>query len=81
MEDCMPSLQVCDIPDELYERIALTARVENRSAAQQTIVLLKDSPAAQRIARRKSVLKEIDELDIKNTDSFPDPAKLTREDR
>jgi hypothetical protein len=83
MEDCMPSLQVRDIPDELYERIALTARVENRSVAQQTIVLLKDSlnNTAQRIARRKSVLKEIDGLDIKNTDSFPDPAKLTREDR
>jgi hypothetical protein len=79
----MPSLQVCDIPDELYERIALTARAENRSVAQQTIVLLKDSlnNTAQRIARRKSVLKEIDGLDIKNTDNFPDPAKLTREDR
>jgi hypothetical protein len=79
----MPLLQVRDIPDELYERIALTARAENRSVAQQTIVLLKDSlnNTAQRIARRKSVLKEIDGLDIKNTDNFPDPAKLTREDR
>jgi hypothetical protein len=32
-------------------------------------------------ARRKNVLLEIDNLNIKNTNKFPDPAKLTRKDR
>jgi hypothetical protein len=35
----------------------------------------------ERIIKRKSVLKEIDKFDIKNVNKFPDPAKLTREDR
>jgi hypothetical protein len=35
----------------------------------------------ERMARRKSVLQEIDSLNIKNANKFPDPAKLTREDR
>jgi hypothetical protein len=57
--------------------------MENRSISQQTIVLLKGALniSDERKIRRKSVLKEIDELDIKNADRFPDPARLTREDR
>jgi AcrR family transcriptional regulator len=35
----------------------------------------------ERIARRKSVLREIDSLNIKGTNTFPDPAELIREDR
>jgi hypothetical protein len=79
----MPSLQVRDIPKELYETIARVAQTENRSIAQQTIVLLKNALRLtdERIARRKSVLREIDNLNIKGTDAFPDPTELVREDR
>jgi hypothetical protein len=35
----------------------------------------------ERMARRKPVLQEIDNLWIKNAQKFSDPAKLTREDR
>jgi hypothetical protein len=79
----MPSLQVRDIPRELYETIAKVAQAENRSIAQQTIVLLKNALelAGERMARRKSVLKEIDNLNITDANSFPDPAELVREDR
>jgi AcrR family transcriptional regulator len=35
----------------------------------------------KRIARRKSVLREIDSLNIKGTGAFPDPTELVREDR
>jgi hypothetical protein len=83
MEGYMPSLQVRDIPKELYETIARVAQTENRSIAQQTIVLLKNALRLtdERIARRKSVLREIDNLNIKGANSFPDPAELVREDR
>jgi hypothetical protein len=79
----MPLLQVRDIPKELYETLSRVAQMENRSIPQQTIVLLKKALniTNERTARRKSVLQEIDNLHIKNAGQFPDPAKLTREDR
>jgi hypothetical protein len=79
----MPLLQVRDFPKELYDAISQVARVENRSIPQQTIVLLKTalSITHERKARRRAVLKEIDDFNIENTNKFPDPAKLTREDR
>jgi len=79
----MPLLQVRDIPQELYETISRVAKQENRSIAQETIVLLKKALniTGERTARRKAVLREIDNLHIENADSFPDPALLIREDR
>ena len=79
----MPLLQVRNFPIELYNAISRVARAENRSIPQQTIVLLKTalSITQEQKARRQAVLREIDDFNIKNTDKFPDPAKLTREDR
>ena len=79
----MPLLQVRDFPAELYDAISQVAHAENRSIPQQTIVLLKTALGVtqDRKARRQAVLREIDSYDINNADSFPDPAKLTREDR
>jgi hypothetical protein len=61
----------------------VTAQEENRSLARQTVVPLKNALniAGERMARRKSVLKEIDALAINGAKSFPDPAELVREDR
>ena len=79
----MPLLQVRDFPAELYDAILRAARSENRSVPQQTIVLLKNALdiAQERKARRNAVLQEIDDLCIRDANRFPDPAKLTREDR
>ena len=79
----MPLLQVRDFPAELYEAISRAARAENRSIPQQTIVLLKTAlnSTRGRKARRKTLLQEIEDFDIKDSDTFPDPAELTREDR
>ena len=79
----MPLLQVRDFPAELYEAILQVATAENRSVPQQTIVLLKSALGftQDRKIRRQAVLREIDELNIRNSDKFPDPAQLTREDR
>jgi hypothetical protein len=40
-ETIMPLLQVRDFPEDIYEEIAYEARRQNRTIAQQTIVLLK----------------------------------------
>jgi hypothetical protein len=79
----MPLLQVRDFPKDLYDTISQVAHSENRSIPQQAIVLLKTALniTQERKTRRKAVLLEIDNLDIKQTNKFPDPAKLTREDR
>ena len=79
----MPLLQVRDFPTELYDAISQVARAENRSIPQQTIVLLKAALniTRERKTRRQGVLREIDEFTIKNTNKFPDPEKLIREDR
>ena len=79
----MPLLQVRDFPKELYDTISRVAQAENRSIPQQTIVLLKTALniTQERKTRRKTVLLEIDSLNLKNTNKFPDPANLTREDR
>lgn len=79
----MPLLQVRDIPEELYEKLSRVAAADNRSIAQETIVLLKKALAytEERKARRKRVLNEIAELNISNANTFPDPAELIRKDR
>jgi len=79
----MPLLQVRDFPSELYDTLSRVARTENRSIPQQTIVLLKTALniTQEQKARRKAVLRDIDNLNIKNTNRFPPPEKLTREDR
>jgi Fe-S cluster biosynthesis and repair protein YggX len=83
MEVVMPLLQIRDVPTELYEKISKVAYMENRSIAQQTIVLLNNALniTDERIIRRKAVLQEIDTLNIKNANKFPNPEKLIREDR
>ncbi len=79
----MPLLQVRDIPEDLYETLSKVAAAENRSIAQETIVLLKKALNYQQEnqARRKKILEEIKAAEHRNTDKFPDPALLLREDR
>lgn len=79
----MPLLQVRDIPEDLYENLAKVAKMENRSIAQETIVLLRAALnlKEERISKRKKILEEINEISIKNSDKVPDPSLLIREDR
>jgi hypothetical protein len=83
MEVRMPLLQVRDIPEDLYECLAKVAQSENRSIAQETIVLLRSAlnQKEERKARRRKILEEINEISLGDTDKFPDPALLIREDR
>ena len=80
----MAILQVRDVPDDLYENLSAIAKLENRSISQETIVLLKNALQlkTERIAKRKSVLAEIDQLNHhKKQKYFPNPEDLIREDR
>ncbi len=79
----MPLLQVRDVPEDLYERLSSVAEQDNRSIAQETIVLLKRAlnHGETRISRRKRVLAEILGNPLEDIAKFPDPAELIREDR
>ena len=78
----MPTLRVENIPNDVYARIQLLARQEQRSITEQTIILLKKSLGENEDNKnkRRTVLKKMDALAIADV-SLPDPVKLLREDR
>ena len=78
----MPTLQVRDLPEDVYIQLSYLAEKENRSLAQQTIVLLKEGMVKKlgRKERRGKLLEKIRTLDIDHSD-IPDPVDLIREDR
>jgi len=77
----MPTLQVRDLPEDIYERLAFCARIENRSLAQQTIVFLRDGVErrASGKLRRRQLLESYE--GICGEAGLPEPAALIREDR
>lgn len=78
----MPTLQVRDLPEEIYVQLSYLAEKEHRSLAQETIVLLKEG-IDSRIGnkeRRKKTLEKMASLGI-NGSELPDPVDLIREDR
>jgi hypothetical protein len=79
----MPLLEVHDIPGDLYEMLSMSAKMERRSVAQQTVALLRTAlnTSAERMFRRRAIFQEIDALNLGDSNRFPDPADLIREDR
>lgn len=78
----MPTLQVRDLPEDIYTQINYLAKKEHRSLAQETIVLLKEGITTKlgNKERRRKLLEKISDLNIDGT-KFPDPIVLIREDR
>ncbi len=78
----MPTLQVRDLPEDIYIKLNMLANEENRSIAQQTIVLLKESLGLHRNnkLRRKALLEELSQRKYPETDNV-DVVQLIREDR
>jgi hypothetical protein len=79
----MPQLQIKEMPIDLYENISKTAEAENRDFSQQVIVLLQSALDLHknRTDKLKPIFSEIDSLQIKNANTFPNPVELVREDR
>lgn len=78
----MPTLQVRDLPEEIYAKLNYLAEKEHRSLAQETIVLIKQGMENKLGGkeRRKNLLDKIDSLRI-DGDTVPDPVVMVREDR
>jgi plasmid stability protein len=79
----MPSLQIRDLPDDVYEALAYRAQAEHRSLAQQAIVELRRIPELTARERRLDLLNELK----KRIETEPPPTlsrapeDLIREDR
>ena len=78
----MPTLQVRDLPDDIYIKLNMIANEENRSIAQQTIVLLKESLGLHinNKLRRKALLEKLTEKKYSESKDI-DQVELIREDR
>lgn len=78
----MPSLQIRDLPDDLYQALAFRARQEHRSLAQQAVVELRRIPALTAGERRRAVIAHIRaSLQQREAPLKPSPEELLREDR
>ncbi len=82
MEVDMPTLQVRDLPEDVYVQMKYLAEKEHRSLAQETIVLLKEGISAKlgNKERRRKLLEKMSDLNIDGK-RYPDPVVLIREDR
>jgi hypothetical protein len=81
--ETMPLLQVRDFPADIYEEISFDAKRQNRTIAQQTIVLIKNglSEEISLKEQRRRLLEEIMKRDVPESAKAIDPVKLIREDR
>lgn len=79
----MPLLQVRDCPEDLYRKISYYAKRQNRTIAQQIVVVL-EKGLGQEISnkeRRKQLLESIGSRKISEKAMKIDDVSLIREDR
>jgi hypothetical protein len=79
----MPLIQVRDVPDHIYRRLAEEAERERRSLAQQVVAVLARGLQVEVGAkgRRRALLDAIRANSPVGAGKLRDPAKLIREDR
>jgi plasmid stability protein len=78
----MPSLQIRDLPDDVYQALAFRARQEHRSLAQQAVAELRRIPALTVGERRRAVIaRSRATLHKPEIPLSPSPEDLIREDR
>lgn len=79
----MPTLQIRDLPEEIYRKLVRQAEKERRSLSQEAVIVLarcighEDAPRERRREILRRLLAEPAVLDR----DLPDPAVLVREDR
>ena len=79
----MPSLQVRDLPEDVYVRLQARASAEHRSIAQETIVLLRRALSVpdSRKAERAAIIQRSRNRPIPPAENLPSSVDLVREDR
>jgi plasmid stability protein len=79
----VPSLQVRNLPEHIYRRIAERASTEHRSIARETVVLLEKAlnMETEKKTARQELIDRILKKPPANPKKIPDPVDLIREDR
>ena len=79
----MASLQIRELPDDIYEALVRRARAEGRSLAQQAVTELRRLPEVEARGRRQETVDRLlDRLATTPGKSLdPVPEELIREDR
>jgi hypothetical protein len=79
----MPLLQVRDCPEDIYKKISINARKQNRTIAQQILIILEKGLGQEQsnIERRKTILGKISMRKIDPRVYEIDDVALLREDR
>jgi antitoxin FitA len=77
----MPTLQIRDLPDEIYQRVTAVAKAEHRSLSQQAVVELKRALDKFHPDRRAAVLERLGASERRLPTRAIPPESLIREDR
>jgi len=78
----MPTLQIRDLPDDVYHGVAAAARAEHRSLSQQAIVELRRALGlTDATQRRERVIADLAASGRRLPLDAPSPEALLREDR
>lgn len=79
----MPLLQVRDCPEDIYKKISINARKQNRTIAQQILIILEKGLGQEQsnIERRKAILEKISMRKINPKANEIDDVALLSEDR
>lgn len=82
-DERMPSLQIRDMPDEVYDALGERARSGRRSLAQQAVVELSAPDPSDRGRLRRRTVARLKARFSENRPRAPkrDPVRLVREDR
>ncbi len=77
----MPSLQIRDMPDDVYDALAERARSQRRSLAQQAVADLARIPELEARRRRQTTVERLRAVKPILPENAPDPVEVIREDR
>jgi len=78
----MPTLQIRDLPEDVYPGVSAVARAEHRSLSQQAVVELRRALGLAGAAQRSmAVLATLKSSQRRLPEDAPSPESLVREDR
>ena len=79
----MPSLQIRNLPDDLYQTLSFRAEQAHRSLAQQALIELRKATGSANAGQREQILEAIsqDIASLGTRTPHAAPEKLLREDR
>ena len=80
----MPSIQIRELPEQIYRKLQINAKKDHRSLSQQAVVTLKKGlgiDESSKDRRRRLIDKILSRRVLIDIEKLDDPVNLIREDR